>query len=55
MKLNITIDDKTYEVDVEASEPDAPTAPRGYAMDTSPVRVPAAPAAAPVNRWTPHP
>jgi len=45
VKLKINIDDKTYEVDVEASEPDAPAAPRGYVMDPSPVRVPAAPAA----------
>ena len=50
MKLKINIDDKTYEVDVEASEPDAPAAPRGYVMDPSPVRVPAAsPAQAPVK------
>ena len=48
MKLKITIDDKTYEVDVEASEPDSPTAARGYATEYAPVRVPApaAPAAA---------
>ena len=46
MKLNITIDSKTYEVDVEASEPDAPpTAARGYAAEFAPVRVPAAPVA----------
>ncbi len=50
MKLKINIDDKTYEVDVEASEPDAPAAPRGYVMDPSPVRVPAAsPTQAPVK------
>ena len=56
MKLNITIDNKTYEVEVEASEPEAPVAPTlSYAMGSSPVRVPAAPApakpldAAPVN------
>ena len=56
MKLKITIDNKTYEVDVEPSEPDAPAPPmRGFVMDPSPVRVPAAPAAvkpadaAPVN------
>jgi methylmalonyl-CoA carboxyltransferase small subunit len=42
VKLKINIDEKTYEVDVEASEPDAPAAPRGYAMDPSPVRVAAA-------------
>jgi methylmalonyl-CoA carboxyltransferase small subunit len=45
VKLKITIDNKTYEVDVEASEPDAPTAARGYAAEFAPVRVPAAPAA----------
>ena len=56
MKLNITIDSKTYEVEVEASEPEAPGAPpRGWTMESSPVRVPAAPApvkpvdATPVN------
>ena len=42
MKLNITIDSKTYEVDVEASEPEAPAPPRGWTMESSPVRVPAA-------------
>ena len=45
MKLKITVDQKTYEVDVEASEPEAPTAARGYAAEFAPVRVPAAPAA----------
>jgi len=56
VKLNITIDSKTYEVEVEASEPEAPAAPpRGWTMESSPVRVPAAPApvkpvdATPVN------
>jgi methylmalonyl-CoA carboxyltransferase small subunit len=55
VKLNITIDNKTYEVEVEASEPEAPAPPRGYTMEPTPVRVPAAPApvkpteAAPVN------
>ena len=48
MKLNIKIDDKTYEVEVEAAEPDAPSqAPRGYVMESAPVRVPAAPLPAP--------
>jgi methylmalonyl-CoA carboxyltransferase 1.3S subunit len=42
VKLNITIDSKTYEVDVEASEPEAPAPPRGWTMESSPVRVPAA-------------
>ena len=59
MKLRITVDGKTYEVDVEAVEPESrPTAPRGYAVEPASVRVPAglavpAPpqplAAAPVN------
>jgi methylmalonyl-CoA carboxyltransferase small subunit len=59
VKLKITVDDKTYEVDVEAVEPEAPAAaPRGYAVESAPVRLqasaPAAPAApasggAPVN------
>ena len=56
MKLNITIDSKTYEVEVEASEPEAPAAPpRGWTMESAPVRLPAAPApvkpvdATPVN------
>ena len=42
MKLNITIDSKTYEVDVEAAEPETPAPPRGWTMDSAPVRVPAA-------------
>jgi methylmalonyl-CoA carboxyltransferase small subunit len=48
VKLNITIDGKTYEVDVEAVEPDAP-APlmRNLVMGPAPVRVPAAPAQTP--------
>jgi methylmalonyl-CoA carboxyltransferase 1.3S subunit len=48
MKLNITIDGKTYEVDVEAVEPTAP-APllRGLPVGSAPVRVPAAPAPSP--------
>jgi methylmalonyl-CoA carboxyltransferase small subunit len=54
VKLNITIDKKTYEVDVEASEPDAPTMPvRSYAMESSPVRVPATPAPAKLVDPTP--
>jgi methylmalonyl-CoA carboxyltransferase small subunit len=46
LKLNITIDEKTYEVDVEAVDSDAP-APlvRNLAVSTASVRVPAAPAA----------
>jgi methylmalonyl-CoA carboxyltransferase small subunit len=44
VKLNITIDQKTYEVDVEASEPEAPASPRGFLMETPPVRLSSAPA-----------
>ena len=49
MKLNIKIDQKTYEVEVEAVEPEAAShAPRGYVMESAPVRVAAAaPPAAP--------
>ena len=48
MKLTIKIDQKTYEVEVEAAEADAPSQPpRGYVMESAPVRVPAAPLAAP--------
>ena len=48
MKLNIKIDQKTYEVEVEAVEPEAPShAPRGYVMESAPVRVAAAAPAAP--------
>ena len=44
MKLKITINEKTYEVDVEAAEPEAPAAaPRGYPVEPSQVRLPAAP------------
>ena len=52
MKLNITIDGKIYEVDVEASEPEAPGAPHamtGFNIGSAPLRVPASSApAAPV-------
>ena len=45
MKLNITIDGKTYEVEVEAVEPTAPSPLlRGLPVGSAPVRVPAAPA-----------
>jgi methylmalonyl-CoA carboxyltransferase small subunit len=49
VKLKITIENKTYDVEVEAAEPEAPVAPpRGYVMEPSSVRVPAAvPVAAP--------
>jgi methylmalonyl-CoA carboxyltransferase small subunit len=54
VKLNITIDGKTYEVDVEASEPEAPGAPQhvsGFNIGSSPLRVPAgvAPIAPPAD------
>ncbi len=46
MKLNITIDGKTYEVDVDASEPESPAAvPHsvgGLNIGSAPLRVPAA-------------
>ncbi len=49
MKLNITVDGKTYEVDVEAVEPEATAQHlmRGLPLNPSQVRVPAAPAPAP--------
>jgi methylmalonyl-CoA carboxyltransferase small subunit len=44
VKLKITIDSKTYEVDVEAAEPETPSLlPRGYSVEPAAVRVPAAP------------
>ncbi len=51
MKLKVTIDNKTYEVEVEAVEPEAPALPaRGFAAGPAPVRVPAsAPAPPPVE------
>jgi methylmalonyl-CoA carboxyltransferase 1.3S subunit len=43
VRLNITIDGKTYEVDVEAVEPEAPMPMiRNLAVGSAPVRVPAA-------------
>jgi methylmalonyl-CoA carboxyltransferase 1.3S subunit len=48
VKLKVTVDGKTYEVDVEAAEPEVPVqAPRQFVVQPAPVRVPAAPAAAP--------
>lgn len=41
MKLKITIDNRTYEVEVEAAEPETPPAPRGYRIESAPLRVPA--------------
>jgi methylmalonyl-CoA carboxyltransferase small subunit len=55
MKLNITIDDKTYEVEVEAAEPEppatAPHNPGGPIIGSAPLRVPAsvAPVAPPAD------
>ena len=51
MKLNITVDGKTYEVDVEAVEPDAPAQQlmRGLPPSPAKVRVPAAPAPTPAG------
>jgi methylmalonyl-CoA carboxyltransferase 1.3S subunit len=43
MKLKITIDAKTYEVDVEAAEPDAPVPPQGIHVESAVVRLPASP------------
>lgn len=45
MKLNVTIEGKTYEVDVEAVEPEVSAPPlRNLVMGPAPVRLPAAPA-----------
>ncbi len=44
MKLNITIDGKTYDVDVDAAEPEAPAPAHGLSgvnIGSSPLRVPA--------------
>jgi methylmalonyl-CoA carboxyltransferase 1.3S subunit len=52
VKLKITIDGETYEVEVEAVEPESsPAPPRGYVTESAPIRVPAAPppTAPPVN------
>jgi methylmalonyl-CoA carboxyltransferase small subunit len=55
MKLNIKIDDKTYEVEVEAAEPESPAAvPHnlgGLNIGSAPLRVPAstAPVAPPAG------
>ncbi len=49
MKLKVTIDGKTFEVEVEAAEPEtqAPPAPHQFVVNPAPVKVPAGPAAAP--------
>uniref|UniRef100_Q01R49 Biotin/lipoyl attachment domain-containing protein n=1 Tax=Solibacter usitatus (strain Ellin6076) TaxID=234267 RepID=Q01R49_SOLUE len=54
MKLTITVDGKTYEVDVDAAQPEPPAAPPyaigGVNIASAPLRAPAgAPAAAPVD------
>jgi methylmalonyl-CoA carboxyltransferase small subunit len=55
MKLNITIDGKTYEVEVDAAEPESPAAAPynlgGLNIGSAPLRVPAssAPAAPPAG------
>jgi methylmalonyl-CoA carboxyltransferase small subunit len=47
VKLKITVDNKTYEVDVEASEPEPePLPPAGYIMQPTVAHLPAAPPAA---------
>jgi methylmalonyl-CoA carboxyltransferase 1.3S subunit len=47
VRLNITIDGKVYEVDVEAVEPDAPVQlMHSFQKGSAPVRLPAAPPAA---------
>ncbi len=41
MKLRITVENKTYEVDVEAVDPESATAPpREYAVEPAPLRIP---------------
>jgi methylmalonyl-CoA carboxyltransferase small subunit len=45
VKLTITVNNKTYEVDVEAAEPEGP-APRAAMPEPGAVRLPAAPAIA---------
>jgi methylmalonyl-CoA carboxyltransferase small subunit len=56
VKLKITVENKTYEVEVEATPTEVESAaPRGYVGQPAPVRVPAATpvAAAPVASGTP--
>ena len=50
--MKITVDGETYEVDVEAVQPEAaPAPPREYVTQPAPIRVPAAPSrpTAPTN------
>lgn len=46
MKLKITIENKTYEVEVEVADETAPRRPQSY-VESAQVRVPATPAAGP--------
>ncbi len=55
MKLNITINEKTYEVEVEAAEAETPAAPHyvnGLNLGSAPLRTPAAAAAPPAEAKT---
>ena len=45
MKLKITIENKTYEVEVEVADETAPRRPQSYVVESAQVRVPAGPAA----------
>jgi len=47
VKLKVTIDGRTYEVEVEAAEPEpqGPPAPRQFVVNPAPVKVPAGPPA----------
>jgi len=48
LKLRVTVDDKTYEVDVEAIEPEsAPPSYREHTAEPAPVRIPLGPPASP--------
>jgi methylmalonyl-CoA carboxyltransferase small subunit len=47
VKLKITIENKVYEVEVEAAEPEAPAPPAGYMFQPSAVRLAAPMPAAP--------
>jgi methylmalonyl-CoA carboxyltransferase 1.3S subunit len=47
VKLKITIENKSYEVDVEVADESGPKVPHGYVLESSKVRVPASPVAAP--------
>jgi len=53
MKLKITIDNKSYEVDVEVAETESSGSPRLHAVESSAVRAPAAVASAPASETDP--